>query len=297
MFSKQNLYPGINAHLNSWLQAEPGRWLSFHSDHITFLVSVLNADLPPGYIVRGEQSLQIAEIDITAGTSNVYRTRPDALVSELSADQQPTAQTDDIATALATIPLHETFPTESDLTGILIYRATVGHELGDPVTRIELLSPSNKPGRSGYKAYMTGRWRTLQAGINLVEIDYLHELPPLTPAIAQYPQAVGSTAYHVLISEPYPTFAEGYTRVYGWPVDAPLPRIPLPLRTEQQAAEGALDLATAYQRTFANNDRLHEVLLNYAEAPVNMTRYSSDDQQRIQTQLESIRRQFTHDAP
>jgi hypothetical protein len=46
---------------------------------------------------------------------------------------------------------------------------------GPIVARIELLSPSNKPGGSGYSAYTKGRNEALYTQIPLIEIDYLQK--------------------------------------------------------------------------------------------------------------------------
>jgi hypothetical protein len=56
--SKTNLYPGINAHLNSFLQQEGGGWESFHAEHIIDLRRVLAQTLPRGYYAVAEKSLQ-----------------------------------------------------------------------------------------------------------------------------------------------------------------------------------------------------------------------------------------------
>ena len=299
MFSRQNLYPGINAHLNSWLQAESGRWLSFHSDHITFLVSVLNADLPPGYIVRGEQSLQISETNLTTGQTIPYQTRPDALVSRLQSKQPQAPTASGLATELAMIPLPDTFPAdpEDDLTGIVIYRVTGSGDLGTPVTRIELLSPSNKPGCQGYKSYLVGRWRSLHSGLNLVEIDYLHQLPPISPALPRYPDGANSTPFYVLVNQPHPSFQEGQTRIFGWHATQPLPRIPIPLQAHPEMHSSELDLATAYERTFANNDRLYETILNYAQEPLDFFHYSTDNQKHIKSKPPYLRERNADDTP
>lgn len=58
----KNLYRGINAHLNSLLQNEPGDWEGFHSDHIADLRRLIDAQLPEGYYARNERSLQIREL-------------------------------------------------------------------------------------------------------------------------------------------------------------------------------------------------------------------------------------------
>jgi hypothetical protein len=44
--SEKNLYPGINPHLNSFLQQKGGGWQSFHKDYITYLREALDVLLP-----------------------------------------------------------------------------------------------------------------------------------------------------------------------------------------------------------------------------------------------------------
>lgn len=45
----KNLYPGVSAHLNSYLQLDPGAWRSFHAEHIVDLARTIRHDLPGGY--------------------------------------------------------------------------------------------------------------------------------------------------------------------------------------------------------------------------------------------------------
>src|SRR5262249_44712225 len=78
--SEQNLYPGINAHLNSILQNEPGGWQSFHAGHVTHLFETIDANLPPGYFARSEKTMQISEIIPAVGPRSASRTTPDVMV-------------------------------------------------------------------------------------------------------------------------------------------------------------------------------------------------------------------------
>ena len=59
-------------------------------------------------------------------------------------------------------------------------------ERDTPITRIELLSPANKFGGSHAAIYLMNRQRTLEAGINMVELDYLHETRSPIQAIPDY---------------------------------------------------------------------------------------------------------------
>jgi hypothetical protein len=62
LFSKKNVYQGVNAHLNSLLQNQMAEWDSFHNEHIIHIQRVLNADLPEGYYTRAEKLLQAASL-------------------------------------------------------------------------------------------------------------------------------------------------------------------------------------------------------------------------------------------
>ena len=70
----------------------------------------------------------------------------------------------------------DTLPEEKELTSLIIYRVEPSGD-DKPITRIELLSPSNKPNGSHYQKYISKRQYTLRSQLNLVEIDYLHENP------------------------------------------------------------------------------------------------------------------------
>lgn len=159
--SKTNLYPGINAHLNSFLQQEGGGWESFHAEHIIDLRRVLAKTLPAGYYAVAEKSLQItplgSQVSLAVPTG-VYPMTP--LISD----------------------------PEDDLVGIVVYRQEMGRLPGKPVARIELLSPTNKPPSQDYRQYQSKRQLTLESGVSLVEIDYLHQTPPANPLLPDYSQ-------------------------------------------------------------------------------------------------------------
>lgn len=112
-----NPYAGINAHHLSWLQNEADVWVSFHAAHIGHIKEFLRESLPEGYIARLEQSLQIRRFEAVL----------------------------DAPAPMLRVVVEDTLPDAEDYaTAVMVYQVE-GDKLGRPVTRIELLSPSNKP--------------------------------------------------------------------------------------------------------------------------------------------------------
>jgi hypothetical protein len=282
--SDKNLYPGINAHLNSFLQQEDGGWESFHADHIGQLRQALDAVLPSNYYAVSEKSLQVSETGLNAESS--HRTRPDITVfkthsSSIFSGSPASAPT-------ATLPLSDVLDEEDDyLSSIVIFEFESGKLPGRPVTRIELLSPANKPGNAYYRQYIAKRRATLQAELCLVEIDYLHETRPLLHQFPSYPDGEqGAFPYLVLVSDPRPKLQEGHLDFYGVSVDKSLPLVNIPLAGNDRIV---LNLNEAYQKTFENT-RLYRLVVDYAEEPVHFERYLPDDQMKIRSLLDDIRR-------
>src|SRR5690606_31840147 len=109
-----------------------------------------------------------------------------------------------------------------ELNSIMIYHA----KGGKPITRIELLSPANKPQGSHYGTYLVKRDETLRAGLRLIEMDYLHETRPILPGIPSYADGEQDAfPYHIIVSDPRPTFHEGKVNVYSFGVMDALPVI------------------------------------------------------------------------
>jgi hypothetical protein len=229
-----NLYPGVNAHLNSYLQQPEGGWEMFHARYIADIAVSLDSALPMNYYAVAEKSLQISEI----------------------------RDEDDY------------------LTGVAIYAV---HDSGVPgklVTRLELLSPANKPPNAYYRQYLTKWIETLRSGVSLVEIDYLHEQRPIIHRIPSYRDGDGDAKpYNVIVSNPYTE----RTDIYLFGVDEGIPQIPVPLMEERDTL---LDLNAVYQQSFALL-KVFAMLTDYSQPPKGFNRYSSDDQKRI---LEVMRR-------
>lgn len=285
----KNLYPGINAHLNSFLQNEPGGWANFHAEHIIRLREAIDEGLPPGYFARSEKSLQIGEFDPGSGTQDTSHTKPDVTVYHHpvfgSESGSVIARTD---APSITLPMPQTLAEEDELTGLIIYQAGEGSILGRPITRVELLSPANKPGGSHYEQYMVKRWETLRSGLRLVEIDYLHQTPPVIHNLPDYSRGMeGALPYVILVSDPRPTFEQGKTDVYAFGVDDPLPVINVPLAGADVVR---VEFGTVYDHTLASS-RFFRMVVDYAQEPAAFERYSPADQEQIRQRLATIRKQ------
>ncbi|MCA0454440.1 MAG: DUF4058 family protein [Chloroflexi bacterium] len=285
--SEHNLYPGVNAHLNSALQSEPGGWQSFHSVHVVDILRGIDERLPAGYFARSEKTMQISEIIPPIGLRSSGGTVPDVTIfragnlPSASRESSPLTAT---APARSTLII-ETLTSEEYLPGIAIYQAGEGDLLGKPVTRIELLSPANKPRGAHHSHYLAKRTETFQSELRLVEIDYLHETSPLLNAMPSYLlRESGAFPYWVLVSDPRPTLTKGLTYYYEIGVDSPLPIITIPLSGSDTMT---LDLGAVYNRTFASS-RFFQMVVDYAQDPVHFERYTPTDQTLIQARMTAI---------
>lgn len=262
-----NPYQGINAHYNSMLQNTAGGWRTFHNDHITFLKSELNKILPEGYYAVTENSLQII---LPAGASD---TRPDVLILARSRRENAASSPLTASTPTLEVPTADIAPDEEGLGAVVIYQSP-----HIPVTRIELLSPTNKTTERNH--YLAMRQKTLAAGVNLVELDYLHETPTIyRKALRDYTrQEEGSFPYCIVISDPE------RTRFYCFHVDEPMPVLELPLL---EADAVLLDFGAVYNTTF-EDDRRTRMLIDYAELPPNIASYTPEDQKRIRKRIATL---------
>ncbi len=285
LFSDHNLYPGINAHLNSFLQQPDGGWESFHATHIEDIRAALDVQLPANYYAVAEKSLQIGEIGFDFG--HTPRTRPDVAIFQARRPVAEQPVSDAGFTPTATFPL--LLDDEDDyLNAVIIYEFEPGKLPGNPVARIELLSPSNKPPNQDARQYLSRRVVTLRAGITLVEIDYLHETRSVIRHVPSYPNGDNDAfPYLISVSRPYPTPNEGYTELYGFGVDDRLPVINIPLVGKDKVT---LDLGSVYNQTFAHV-RVFQMVVDYDQEPINFDHYHEADREIIRRRLAQIRQQ------
>jgi Protein of unknown function (DUF4058) len=280
--SIKNQYPGINAHLHSYWQAE-GEWSSFHTRHIVHLADTLMAQLRPmGYITKLETSLQIRRIDDSSG-----KPKADVLISDLN--QQGHFQSSAMMATVQTIPfaalLDEDELSETPFWAVGIYPFQPGNKQADePVAWIELLSPSNKGDSGDAQAYQRKRLDLLINGLVFLEIDYLHESSPTFRTIFDYsrghPQA---HPYRIIVIDPRPILEKGPTQVVPFDVDQPLPIARIPLNGGDFLD---FDFGLPYRKTL--EEGYYGDFVDYTQFPGNFERYGPADQARIAARMMTI---------
>ncbi len=284
----KNLYRGINPHLNSLLQTPgnetdgPSLWPGFHANHISHIADKLNEVLPPNYVAIPDQSLQIKAEDIElAFATRTKRREPDVGIYGEKAGVLVSAST---SPATLTLALNETLDIDEDfVTAVVIRDMSEGQRLGKVVTRLELLSPSNKPGNYGYEHYRDNRVEAVYSGVPLIEIDYLHETPPPVMKCPIYPRQACSHAYHIYVNLP----KENQVVVHGFDVDSPFPVIAIPLSGNDEIA---FDFGSVYQHTYRTMRwGTYRQLVDYTHFPARFETYSPADQERIRVKIAAIR--------
>lgn len=237
---KTNPYPGVNTHLNSWLQTlgtkdQPALFPTFHSRYIAHICDFLNEVLPDNYVAFTEQSYSVLELTIA-----------------------------------------ETLETEIRLRAAVIREVSEQGSIGQIVTQIELLSPANKHDGSGYAAYIQGRLDTLQAGVNLIEIDYLHEKRSPLKNLPDYPADERATPYYIAVSIPEEDWQQGAVKVYGFHTGEAIRTVPVPLSSDLSLNS---DFNRVYQHTFTSG--CWYKFVDYESEPVRFHTYSAADRERI----------------
>lgn len=280
-----NEYRGVNPHLNSVLQSRGGGWDAFHAHFIQELTAYLDSHLPDGYYATGERSLQVTRTDKAAprGSRKSSITTPDALI--IRSDTPHGIRTDAglVAAAPFLVAAMDELPLDDDLVmSAAIYRVSAGEFPGELVTRLELISPANKPDGSHYPHYLGKRLDTLLAGICLVEIDLIHERRPFLAGIPSYPDGDSNARpYTIIVSDPRP--AGGVRAVYGAMVDEPLPIVDVPL----DVGVLQVDFDAIYQRTYGGR-RVYAALGVTDTIPVRFGTYNTADQARIKARMAAI---------
>jgi hypothetical protein len=284
----KNPYRGINAHLHSIAQ-NPGHsptiWTSLHASYIAYIIQTLNAQLPLNYVARAEQSLQIWTENIDTGEERKRQPRPDVGIfrsGETEIPIHPLSQGSS-AGAIHLIPIRALLmEDEITISSVVIYKPEDIQYMGEPITRIELLSESNKIGGTGYKAYLHNRAVALVSGTSLIELDYLHQTPSALPNVPIYPDEPDSHAYTLtVIDRREDENPDQNARVHGIDVDMPLPTVAIPLAGSDSLL---FDFEAVYQRTF-EGDRWG-TSINYEVPPINIESYSAADQARILAVME-----------
>jgi len=282
--SSKNEYHGINAHLHSYFQSKGG-WSSFHTSYITDLAKAIDAKLPLGYLVDLEQSLQIREFHTESG-ERLRKPTPDITIYDTQPSTQRPISPEGGTTATLVQPVIDTIELDEQAyyTAILIYAVGEDESLGRAITRIELLSPTNKSGE-GYLQYREKRATALRIGVGLIEIDYLHETDSPIKGVPSYSRRQpGSHAYTITVNDPKPSLEKGLSKTFGFSVDDPIPMIDIPLAGEESLS---LDFGAVYNQTFVSLGAYsHRV--DYEQLPENFQSYNEADQERIREVMRRV---------
>lgn len=274
--SATNLYPGINPHLNSAMQQADGDWQSFHAYHLIHIAQTLNQILPSGYYAKPEQSLQIKIYDPPFERKS--KSRPDILVLSEKPLTGVGSSLSERATPTLTLPLTQVIDEMDELTALVIYKDK------RPVSRIEFLSPANKPPGSHAETYISKRSETLYGGVHFIEMDFFHEREPTVMRLPSYPKRQpGAYPYHIIVFDARPTFEEGHTYFYGFGVFSLMPLVKILLDNDNSVE---FDFGAAYNLTYGERPYWSEV--DYTQVPVNFESYTPADQEAIQAHMAQI---------
>jgi uncharacterized protein DUF4058 len=127
------------------------------------------------------------------------------------------------------------------------------------VTAIEVLSPQNKVGGAGRRAYLKKRDEFWEAGANLVEIDLLRSGRSTVRLSQEKLKTLQPYRYLVGVTRRWPTRQE----VYAFPLEHRLPRVAIPLSDDDN--DVPLDLQAAFARCW--DEGPYPELLRYEAAP------------------------------
>ncbi|MEB3282694.1 MAG: DUF4058 family protein [Lyngbya sp.] len=255
-------FPGIDPYLEGYL------WPDVHNALAAKIRQKLTPQLRPNYAAR----LEVYVVEDRFPESEIGILYPDVEVMKLR--QRPTKTDSDninkssgkiaITPAPLTLPLPQPVPVR--LTNVEI-RDTAQNLL---VSCIEILSPVNKR-EPGLTAYHQKRQRLYQAGIHLIELDFLRRgtRPFSHPQMPDVPYAIALTRAHQKVMDVWPLTLQDS-----------LPVIPIPLRSPD--ADVPLDLSVVWQEIY--DEAAYDLSVNYQEYPPPPA-LSKNDREWIKTLL------------
>jgi hypothetical protein len=230
MISTKNPFPGMNPYL------EP-HWPDVHTNLISYIRDAITAALPPDLRARAEEQVAVSDEDKTP----IYRA--DVAVSEAWKKGLPNEWSpDQKQTPGVTITEPEIVAIEPDT----LRWIEVRERSGKLVTVIEILSKANKVER-GTSAYIQKQQDYLQAGVSLVEIDFLRTGSHVVVVPKESLRPSDSTQYVICVSRAaLPERCE----LYSCPLRKRLPAIRIPLRPTDR--DILLDLQPLIDRCYEN---------------------------------------------
>ncbi len=232
-------FPGMDPFLES-------HWGDVHASLIIYTRNQLQRQLPSGLVAGVEQYVSL-EID-----ERPTRFRPDVSVLRTGSGE--------MMAATATLEADEPYLADEPE----IHRGIrIEDRDGRLVTTIEFLSPVNKKSQQDRDVFHRRQVEFLKRGVNLVEVDLL--VPGVWTVFVDeelIPQQCRAP-YRICVVR-----AERLERpeCYAAPLQKPLPRISIPLRSGDQ--DVVLNLQDLVARTW--DDGAYEKRIDYADDPVPM---------------------------
>jgi hypothetical protein len=209
-------FPGMDPYLESY-------WGDVHTSLMVYARNQINAQLPDELQARVEEGVGV-EIEEESWRT-VY---PDVRVVEERGVRPGEARQETAVIEVAepcVLLLEDETRTERH---VEIVDTSGG---GRVVTVLEVLSPANKVGRQGRKAYKRKQREVLDAGVNLVEIDLIREGEFVMAAPEDHIPRDYRTPYLICIRR---ADQLGRVEIYRVPLRERLPNIPIPLRASDK---------------------------------------------------------------
>lgn len=239
-------FPGLDPYLES-----PRYWSDLHGRFITYAAEYIQPQLPPHcraligerLVVKATERVMIPDVTV------VHHPNPARPVTVESGGGGT-------AVAMAVEADEPTVFTNLVFDMREAYIDIIDRAGQQVITSIEVLSPVNKTGE-GRKQYLSKQDEMRRGGVNLVEIDLLHEGEYTVVA----PQ-LNTEAYHALVSvwrAAKPNRSEGYL-IH---LHNRLPRIRIPLRPDD--TDIVLDVQAVFTRCY--EAARYDLDLDYTQPP------------------------------
>lgn len=231
-------FPGMDPFIEAC-----GLWEDFHEELIGEIKHSIAGVLPPGYLARTGKRSYVVLAEVEGKVDHPFL--PDVSVTGPVVPRSTSRKRGSTTLEVEPLELRAFLEQEFEEQFIEILELQPERRL---VTRIEVLSPSNKKRRSrGWKKYLRKRQALLRGEANLIEIDLLRggdRMPMLDP----WPDC----PYTLLVAR-----EERAPRCKVWPAhfDRPLPTIPVPL--SRPTPDLTLDLQPLIERIYQRG-RYHQ---------------------------------------
>ena len=248
-------FPGMDPYLE-----EPGLWPDVHAALMTAIRAALTPALRPKYLARVEQRTFAFEPNDPA--QDLY------LVPDLRVVERPRERPGsfDGGGGGAAVAVAEGVEVTEEMTAVATqrYLQVLDVEDREVVTVIEIVSPSNKKGGAGQRAFEQKRDQVMASRTNWMEIDLIRRGRTL-----HVPRKVGPCDYlcftDSIVRLSDLGAADDYRRRVMFPIGLRdrLPILPVPLRPEDDAVP--LDLQAVLDRVY--DEAAYDAGIDYAADP------------------------------